>query len=86
MQFLGKKDIEAVLLPGEGDNVSTDGADSFHALPYERSSEDQRSNLQFSSRMYVKNYVLVKINNFLVQVTKNLCLHIFLWIVLFIPL
>lgn len=44
LQVLGKRDIEATLLPGERDNSSNEG-DAFHNLPSDRSVIDDRRSL-----------------------------------------
>lgn len=53
-QPLGKKDIEATLLTTERESTQSEAGDNFHSLPFDRSSEDQRS-MQYpiSTRRYV---------------------------------
>ncbi|XP_072398521.1 motile sperm domain-containing protein 1-like [Diabrotica undecimpunctata] len=54
-QLLGKRDIEALLMPGERDNISNDG--DFQNLPHsDRSTTDEQ-------RMYMTNRTLPAINS-----------------------
>ncbi|CAG9856550.1 unnamed protein product [Phyllotreta striolata] len=71
-QLLGKRDIEATLMPGEKDNISNDG--DFQSVPHHfdrssNSSEDQRAYMTNRSVIQSTNYMLALVIGLVCVVT-----------------